>query len=210
MEIFLALIIIGGFILLLFSITKGNGSKAASEARMFNSDKNKQNSQVIQESPQDNQRSIKTQSAQNKTETENKISFESDPYYKILDILYENTKPLPQGLDNLFGSFGLEDLKMDNSIVEKHIENIVVSQKNMTDKQIERLIKDLTPQQFKELMFLIQQVNNLQIVAHYNELSKKINDRTLVAMRVLAYGISREEAEQQVREFDSNFFGLEK
>lgn len=133
----------------------------------------------------------------------------SDPYYKILDIIYENTKPI-QGMnlntllgDTFFGIEGLEDIEGD--LVRARILSIANSQKNLNDSQLKRLIEDLTPQKFKELMFLVQQQNSVEIVKYYNQLSKEINDRALVAMRVIAYEDSQEEIEKQIVIFDSLF-----
>jgi hypothetical protein len=149
---------------------------------------------------------IEKEVSNNKTQDTNiksQSDFESDLYYQVLDILYENTKPiLGMGLNNLTQLENFEDL-----LVKSRILRIANSQRNLTDKQIERLVRDLSPQKFKELMLLMQQIDSPEIVNYYNQLCKGINDNTVIAMRVIAYGISREEAQKQVAAVDS-FLGL--
>ena len=210
MEIFLFLFILAGFIILIMPILRGsrkNNKSTLSDLGNINStgDESKESHENISNDKQ----TIEKEVSNNKTQDTNMKSqsdFESDPYYQILDILYENTKPiLGMGLNNLVPV--LENFNFEEAVVKSRILRIADSQRNLTDKQIERLVRDLSPQKFKGLMLLMQQIDSPEIVNYYNQLCKGINDNTVITMRVIAYGISREEAQKQVAAVDS-FLGL--
>lgn len=116
------------------------------------------------------------------------MSFENDPYYQLVDLIYESSTYLS-------GSGSI----IDTLRINAHIETLEKALKTAPQEYIQRLQDDLKPPgNLDILQFLIDNKDSSSIGQYYERLYIYINEQALVLLRMLAYNLSRPQAEQEV------------
>jgi hypothetical protein len=136
-----------------------------------------------------------------------------ESFYKLLDIVFENTKAV-QGLNlgNVFADLGGVDigLALEGDIIMKYMSNIANATAKASDEDLFLMTKALTGHRAKELLHLLAlyRSDDPTLKSQYAELASPIHDAALIAMRMHAYGLSREVATKQVMGFTSDPVGI--
>lgn len=130
-----------------------------------------------------------------------------DDFYGLLDVVFENTKAI-----NGLMLFPPDDIgsMMATLLVSSFLARINRAIELANPEVVTSMRAALTSDRAEELFYLIALYKNEdpRLATEYERLSFGIHDASLIAMRMHAYGLSRETAQRQVMEFTSNPIGI--